>query len=233
MPSMQQEFSSAQTRMGSPQGPAPNMSKGLQQDLTQALSLALHQLGQLGRPSSKRGRLAQRRAQQFVESALETSQLLWADQQQSPEPMPDSTRDSASKTQSQHELLLNLHRQMSQSAQRLVQALPVLHVGTLPELPRIVSRTLSEVALQWVGAHADALSGLRLQAHSHGLSLQLLRKPMAEHQTQKIRAQLEQQLGQGTYTRLALVGAGIAPLHEQHSDVLISIVWPAQADDTH
>ncbi|MCV2348693.1 hypothetical protein [Paucibacter sp. Y2R2-4] len=233
MPSMQQEHGPRTAISAGPQRVAPSLAKGLQEELTKALSLALSQLELLGRPGSKRGRLAQRKAQEFVESALETSQLLLADMHRAPEPSKADLRDAASSADSNHELLLNLRRQMAISTHPKVQSLPVLHQGPLPELPRIVARTLTEVTLHLLGGCPDALSGLRISTLAHGLSLQLLCKPMAERESAAVRLRLEGELAGGAATRLALVGAGIGPSQAQHTDVLISIVWPAQADDTH
>jgi len=231
MPSMQQEHGLPKAISSVSQRVAPSLAKGLQEELTKALSLALSQLGQLRRPGSRRGRLAQRKAQEFVESALETSQLLLADLQRTPEPSKLEAQDAASRPESSHELLLNLRRHLSLSSHAHIQTLPVLHQGQLPELPRIVARTLSEVTLHLMDGHAEALSGLRISALSHGLSLQLLCKPMAEREAAAVRLRLEGELAGGGATRLALVGAGLGPCQAQHTDILISIVWPAMADD--
>lgn len=233
MPSMQQEHGLPKAISAVSQRVAPSLAKGLQEELTKALSLALSQLGQLRRPNSRRGRLAQRKAQEFVESALETSQLLLADLQRTPEPSKLEALDATPSAESKHELLLNLRRQLALSSLAPIQTLPVLHQGPLPELPRIVARTLSEVTLHMLGGSAEALSGLRISALSHGLSLQLLCKPMAEREAAAVRLRLEGELAGGAATRLALVGAGIGPSQAQHTDVLISIVWPALADDAH
>jgi hypothetical protein len=231
MPSMQQVHGPQKAIPVGPQRVAPGLAKGLQEELSKALSLALSQLELLGRPGSKRGRLAQRKAQEFVESALETSQLLLADMQRPPDASKPEARDPATTMESNHELLLNLRRQLALSKHPKIQSLPVLHQGQLPELPRIVARSLSEVTLQLLGGSADALSGLRISALPHGLSLQLLCKPMAEREAAEMRKRLEDELAGVVGTRLALVGAGIRTHEAQHSDVLIGIVWPEQGED--
>jgi len=230
MPSMQQERSPAKhAAAGSPRV-APSLAKGLQEDLTKALSLALSQLEQLGRPGSRRGRLAQRKAQEFVESALETSQMLLADMQQAAAPTGQESL-SPKNEQPRHELLVTLQRQLAASSNPKIQALPLVYQGQLPELPRIVARTLSEVTLHLLGSGAHALSSLRIQALTHGLSVQLLCKPMEAQLTADLRRRLEADLAGGAATRLALVGAGIGRCETVASDVLISIVWPALSED--
>ncbi|MEJ6007465.1 hypothetical protein WG899_18095 [Paucibacter sp. AS339] len=232
MPSIQQELGLSKAKSAGPQQVAPGLARGLQEELTKALSLALSQLEQLGRPGSRRSRLAHRRAQEFVESALETSQLLLADLQQSPEPLVHD-RVAPARSEPQHELLVTLRRQLATHHCLELRTLPILHQGPLPELPRIVARTIAEVTMGLLEGEAGVVSGLRIGALPHGLSLQLLCRPMAERDVAEVRQQLDGKLAGGTATRLALVGAGIGAGQAQHSDVLSSILWPALADEPH
>jgi len=208
-------------------------SQSLQDELSRSLSDALDQLERLGHQPGRRARLAQRRAQACLESALVTTESLFADlDEKKPGPqlqaVPPLSRTAP--LSYEHEITRALKHRLQELSGSLSRT-PELHtLGPLPELPRIVMRSIVD-AMAHLLCNLGALVGsVEITPKPHGLQLRLVAAPELDPMADTTSIVMRADRGR-VATLLATVGARLDHPRGPATQTLAVVSWPARSDE--